>query len=602
MDRTHEELHEWIEKKLFNAAPVFIAALDKQLNIIYANPAFENRFGSWQGRPCYDVYKKQSGFCDDCTSKLAFSNAKTCVSEQTGTDKNGTPIHYIKYTVPVADNDGNINYLVEISTETTRFKKTEQEYKLLFDQVPCHIIIIDRDFKIVRNNRRAENMITGLKGEYCYEILKGRKEKCLECTARKTFEDGRQHTGYHVWHLGDGRVLHMHVITILIRGETPEQDLVMELAVDISDTVKLQGRLENAHNYLESLINTSMDGIVGISKRGKVEVFNNAARRLFNISQGQIVSLEDINTMLPKGFLAEVSEEKGHVYLPEAKLKRSSGETFFGRLIGNRLKASGETIGMAFSVHDISRLKKLETEKIEAERMAIVGQTVAGLAHGIKNLINALDGGMYFLKSGIGQGDIGRIHKGIEALARNIERIRTFSKAFLNYARFRALEVRLCDPKEIIIEVIESFTARAKENDIRLIFENGQSVVAPIYLDYEKIHEALTNLVGNAIDAFQDIMDSRKKCVSVKLYEEEGSVYMEIKDNGSGIDEEQKKRLFNKFFTTKGLEGTGLGLLMTKKIVQEHGGNISVFSSKGEGSVFRVWFLKGRLPKPTEAG
>ena len=372
----------------------------------------------------------------------------------------------------------------------------------------------------------------------------------------------------------------------------------MELAVDISNTVRLQHRLEAAHNYLESIINTSMDGIVGVSKRGKVEVFNTAARSLFNIDQGQIVSLEDINTMLPKGFLADVSEERGHVYLPEARLKRSDGEPFFGRLIGNRLKESGQTIGMAFSVHDISPYKKLEQEKIEAERMAIVGQTVAGLAHGIKNLINALDGGMYFLKSGIGKGDIKRVHKGIETLARNIERIRGFSKAFLNYARFRALQANLCHPADIVSEVIESFTAKAEEKHIRLAFKM-QNSIAPAPFDYEKIHEALTNLIGNAIDAFDGMDDNRKKCITVNLYEEEGAIYIEVKDNGCGIDAEQKKRLFHKFFTTKGLEGTGLGLLMTQKIIQEHGGNISVISKKSEGSTFRVWFLRGRLPKPS---
>ena len=597
MNTPNEDLKSWIEKEFFNAAPLFIAALDKDLNIIHANPAFENKFGPWQGRRCYEVYKKQDTICEDCTSRFAFSNAKTHASEQTGIDKDGRTIHYIKYTVPVTDDSGSVQYLVETSTETTRFKETEKEYKLLFEEVPCHIIIIDRNFKVVRNNKRSEDVIAGLKGEYCYTALKGRKEKCIECTARKTFEDGQQHTGYHVWNLPDGRSLHMHVITILIKGDTREQDLVMELAVDISNTVRLQNRLEAAHSYLESLINTSMDGIVGISKRGKVEVFNTAARSLFNIDQGQIVSLEDINTMLPKGFLAEVSAERGHVYLPEARLKRSDGEPFFGRLIGNRLKESGNTIGMAFSVNDISQYKKLEQEKIEAERMAIVGQTVAGLAHGIKNLINALDGGLYFLKSGIGKGDINRVQKGIETLARNIERIRNFTKAFLNYARFRSLEVEICHPADIIREVLESFSARLDEKEIRLEFTPEQGL-APAPFDYEKIHEALTNLIGNAIDAFHGVDDDRTRTIKVTLYEEEGAIYVEVKDNGCGIDEEQKKRLFHKFFTTKGLEGTGLGLLMTKKIIQEHGGNISVISKKGEGSVFRVWFLRSRLPRP----
>jgi histidine kinase len=596
MTEPAKDLKEWIEKEFFHAVPVFIAALDRELNIIYANKAFEDKFGDWRGKKCFDVYKKRDAVCENCSSRFAFSNAKTSVSEQTGYSKNGRLIHYIKYTIPVADASGQVKYLVEISTETTLFKETEKEYKLLFEKVPCNIIIINRDFKIVRANKKAENIIRNLQGEFCYSALKGRSEKCLECNARKTFEDGMQHTGNHVWKLTDGRTIDMHVITILLKGEEEQQDMVMEMAVDISRTIKLQNRLEDAHHYLESLINTSMDGIVGISQKGKVEVFNIAARSLFNISPGQVVSLEDLNTMLPHGFLASVSKERSHVFISEAELKRSDGEKFMGRLIGNKLKDSDKNIGMAFSVHDISQLKKLEEEKIEAERMAIVGQTVAGLAHGIKNLINALEGGMYFLTSGIGNGDIKRVHKGIETLKRNIERIRNFSKSFLNYARVRDLELKDCNPADIINEVLESFTARSQENDIGLDFIQDRDM-DPVSMDYEKIHEALTNLVGNAFDAFTDIEDTRKKEIKIRLFEEEGAIFIEVSDNACGIDEEQRKRLFKKFFTTKGLKGTGLGLLMTQKIIHEHGGRISVISKKGEGAVFRIRLLKSRLPK-----
>ncbi len=596
-------LKEWIKEKLFNASPNFVAAIDKDLNIVYANEAFERRFGPWQGKKCFDVYKKKKNICEECTSRFAFSNGKTSVSEQTGIDVNGRLIHYIKHTVPVEGRDKQVKYLVEISTETTRFKQTEIEYKLLFEQVPCNVILIDRNFKIVRANQRAKGMIQDLQGQYCFAALKGRNKKCIECTARQTFEDGAQHTGYHSWNLPGGKTVHMHVVTNLLKGETVEQDLVMEMAVDISKTVRLQDRLESAHNYLESLINTSMDGIVGISQRGKVEVFNSAARQLFNINPGQIVSLEDINTMLPKGFLAQVSEEKSHVYLPEAKLKRNTGETFYGRLIGNTLRDAGNDLGMAFSVNDITGFKKLEQEKIEAERMAIVGQTVAGLAHGIKNLINALDGGMYFLKSGIGKGDVQRVHKGMETLTRNIARIREFSMSFLNFARFREISPQECNPSDIAHEVAESFELKAQEKDISICVKQEQDI-APASLDYEKIHESLTNLVSNAIDSFNSVEDDREKNISISLYEEEGSIYISVSDNGCGIDEEHRKRLFHKFFTTKGLEGTGLGLLMTRKIAQEHGGNISVFSEKGKGSVFRMRLLRGRLPKsisePTE--
>jgi len=599
MNEPDQELVNWIEKKFVNEVPLFIAALDQELNIVFANQAYTEKFGEWQGKKCFDVYKKRNSICEDCTSRFGFSNGKISVSEQTGFDKNGRVIHYIKYTIPVVGEGGNVNYLVEISTDTTSFINTKKEYKLLFEQVPCHIIIIDRNFRIVRANKRAEDMLGDIIGQHCYATLKGQSDKCIECTARQTFEDGIQHTGNHVWTLQDGSNVNMHVITALIKSQDEKDDLVMEMAVDISNTLKLQERIENAHHYLESLINTSMDGIVGINSRGKVNVFNTAARNLFNIDSNQIVSLEDINAMLPKGFLAKVSEGKGHVYLPDVTLKRIDGEEFHGRLIGNKLEDIEKTIGMAFSVKDISQVKKLEEEKIEAERMAIVGQTVAGLAHGIKNLINALDGGMYFLKSGIGKGDIKRIHKGIETLDRNIQRIGTFSRSFLDYSKIDILNPQLCDPAALAEEVAESFFAKAKKNKIHInvIIEKK---LDPAPIDYEKMHECLTNLVSNAVDAcISDTKEVRHEVV-LKVMEEERTIWFEITDNGCGIDEENQKKLFNKFFTTKGLEGTGLGLLMTKKIVQEHGGNIDVISQKDEGTTFRIRLFRRWLPRIEE--
>lgn len=481
-------------------------------------------------------------------------------------------------------------------TATDLKASLEREYKLLFDQVPCSVVIIDRDFKIVRSNKQAKDLFGDLNGQHCYCVLKNLDKRCIECTARRTFEDGREHSGRHTWKLNSGEILFMHVITIPVHNEDGSYDLVMEMAVDITKNVKLQTRLESAHHYLESLVDTSMDAIVGISKKGKVAVFNPAARTMFNIEKGQVVSLEDINAMFPKGFLAEVSSSKGHVYLPETRLKQINGNPFYGRLVGNNLEDPEQSLGMAFLIHDISEVKKLEKENIEAQRMAFIGQTVAGLAHGIKNLINALDGGMYFLKSGIGKSDITRIHKGIETLSRNIERIRSYTKALLNFAKPQKINPILCNPGDIVNEVIESFSSALQKNSIQVEVA-VDNMLTSIPLDAEKIHECVTNLISNAIDAFKDIDPEKEKRIRADVYEEEGALYIEIIDNGCGIDSDHQQKIFTKFFTTKGLEGTGLGLLMTQKIVQEHGGNISILSKKGEGSTFRIRFLKGRLPK-----
>jgi signal transduction histidine kinase len=206
---------------------------------------------------------------------------------------------------------------------------------------------------------------------------------------------------------------------------------------------------------------------------------------------------------------------------------------------------------------------------------------------------------MYYLKSGIGKSDITRVYKGIETLDRNIVRINSFSRSFLNYSKKNELAPQLCGPVSLVKEVIESFSANAKKNHINLKVV-VEKELEPAVIDYEKMHECLTNLVGNAIDAC--IEDTKKSdfLVQIKISEEERIILFEIIDNGCGIDKENRKKLFNKFFTTKGLNGTGLGLLMAKKTVQEHGGNMDVISKKGKGTTFRIRLFRKWLPKIKE--
>jgi signal transduction histidine kinase len=107
----------------------------------------------------------------------------------------------------------------------------------------------------------------------------------------------------------------------------------------------------------------------------------------------------------------------------------------------------------------------------------------------------------------------------------------------------------------------------------------------------------LANLISNAIDACQ--MSEKPGCqVHLKTWEEDGVLIFEVTDDGCGMDYEVKQKIFTTFFTTKGEGGTGLGLLMTRKIVQEHGGRIEVDTRPGRGTTFRMLLPRGRLPQP----
>ena len=245
---------------------------------------------------------------------------------------------------------------------------------------------------------------------------------------------------------------------------------------------------------------------------------------------------------------------------------------------------------------DISEMKQLEREKLEAERLAAVGQTVAGLAHGIKNIIMGLEGGMYVVGSGLRTADSELIGEGWEMLEENITRISAFVKEFLEFARGREPDVSLVDPNEIARKIIDLYKDSAKLAGIRLKANLAEGLDA-IAVDSEAIHTCLANLVSNAFDACE-VSDNSECNVTLSTSEESGVVVFKVEDDGCGMDYDVKQKVFTNYFSTKGSDkGTGLGLLTTRKIVQEHGGTVSFESTEGLGSEFCIKLPRARLPK-----
>ncbi|MCX7014627.1 MAG: ATP-binding protein [Candidatus Sumerlaeota bacterium] len=246
---------------------------------------------------------------------------------------------------------------------------------------------------------------------------------------------------------------------------------------------------------------------------------------------------------------------------------------------------------------DITETKRLEHEKLEAERLAAVGQTVAGLAHGIKNVIMGLEGGMYVVSSGIRKGDAERITTGWSMLEENIARISSFVKEFLEFARGREFHAAMTDPNTVAEKVVELFRDKAALSGIAMRAELDRPL-AEAPMDAEGIHTCLANLVSNALDACE-MSDKKERHVVVSTRERDGALIYEVADDGCGMDYDVKQKVFTNFFSTKGAgKGTGLGLLTTRKIVQEHGGKVEFDSTEDEGSVFRLVFPRDRLPKP----
>ena len=266
------------------------------------------------------------------------------------------------------------------------------------------------------------------------------------------------------------------------------------------------------------------------------------------------------------------------------------------------LKRVNEKITMKAAIRNYTEnLEKLVEEKsrklVEAERLAAVGQTVAGLAHAIKNVTSGLTGGVYVIETGVELDDALYRSQGWEMIKRNIGRIERMVRDLLSYAKERQPAYRLCDPNLPAREVFDLMRSKAEEKGIVLSCDLDPDLSAA-WFDPEGIHRCLLNLVTNAIEACADpdLPDKGGEVLLRSLKPEGWAVEYQVVDNGPGMDPDTHAKVFKRFFSTKGSKGTGLGLMMTKKTIDEHKGLIEVASEKGRGTTFIV-----RLPEKREA-
>ncbi|MDR1490541.1 MAG: PAS domain-containing protein [Desulfovibrio sp.] len=590
----------WKEKQIFDVLPVPAAVLDADLEIILANKRFIHTFGPWEGQKCWEAYHKTTEPCKHKSCARSFEKREPVVSRGEGITSAGQSIHYTKYTLPLMVQDGKVSHILEICIDNTSSDILRHEYQSLFDLVPCYIVVLDRDLRIIDTNRMVRDIWGDLEGRQCFRALKGQEFSCANCTARRSFVNKSPQYDMQPWITPEGEVCSCQVAAVPITDETGKVTATMEMATDVTELTYLREQTEIKNLMLAEIVNNSQRGLAIISDEGDIPIFNPPLVKMLGLPAIGISDPEELYALLPDKVNAAIASGAGSFFFSELPLFSERGDDVLPvNLQGVRLKVGKKSLGLLLTFDDLRSIKKLEKAKMEAERMAAVGHTVSGLAHGVKNLVTALEGGMYLLSSGM-QGDRPeRIAQGMNMLQRNIDRIGGFVKSFLDFARSREIRTRYCDPAAVAVEVAELYRVKARQHDIDLRLDARQGVPqAP--LDYESLHEALTNLVGNAIDACIMTEEGKKCHIDIRFHEDNGTLAYEVQDNGCGMDAATKKKIFSNFFTTKGEGGTGLGLLMTKKLIREHGGTIDLDSEVGKGTIFTIRLPRASLPLPQE--
>ena len=220
--------------------------------------------------------------------------------------------------------------------------------------------------------------------------------------------------------------------------------------------------------------------------------------------------------------------------------------------------------------------------------MATLGQSIALLSHGLKNILEGLQGGVYVVDEAFKDEDMALARKGWQIVSKNIHGVADFVKNILYSSKNRPLKYDLASPGQLAKDALVLFEERAAGMHIRLR-QQINPYIPNVHLDVASISRMLNNLIWNALEACLNDKQSKNHFVSVKTdFFDDDHFMFEITDNGSGMDERTQRNIFEEFFSTKGSAGTGLGLAVVEKVVNKHGGRIEVTSSPGVSTKFKV--------------
>jgi signal transduction histidine kinase len=242
--------------------------------------------------------------------------------------------------------------------------------------------------------------------------------------------------------------------------------------------------------------------------------------------------------------------------------------------------AIGHQAGLAIENTDFYQAK------IQAERLAAVGQTIATLSHHIKNILQGIRGGSYLIDMGLNEKDETIVRRGWTIVEKNQTKIYNLVMDMLSFSKEREPALEPADLNETVSDVVELMQSRAEELGVALRWQPGSNLT-DVLIDPEGIHRAVLNIVTNAIDASEEAQGA---LVTITTAWDEGTstAKVVVADNGVGIPDDELESIFQIFASTKGTRGTGLGLPVSRKIVREHGGDIVVTSEIGRGSRFVI--------------
>lgn len=345
--------------------------------------------------------------------------------------------------------------------------------------------------------------------------------------------------------------------------------------------------LTNSFSQMETFTRKVMDGInsaiISVDRDLIITYMNKKTRNMFSLREEDVLGknykyfFPSDTLMLEKTLtlIRSIDEAEKEYTLPSGK------RIYLGVTTSLLTDKKNNIVGATALIRDLSLIKKLQMDVQEKERLKIIGDLASGVAHEIRNPLNALKLSIGKLQKKEG----GKTDNLIGVIKEEIERIEKSIEDFMNFTKPFKLQLRLLKLNQILNEVISLMESKAMEKSI--IVKKKFSVVSDISGDEIALRKVFVNIIKNSIEATDENGE-----IFVTTEENDGNVIVSIADTGKGIPKKDIDKIFNPYFSRKD-GGTGLGMSIAKRIVEGHGGTIEVFSEEGKGTEVTITFPAG---------
>jgi two-component system, NtrC family, sensor histidine kinase PilS len=344
-----------------------------------------------------------------------------------------------------------------------------------------------------------------------------------------------------------------------------------------------QKDLRDLQAFKDLIFQSAGTGLIALDRDHRITAFNRAAEEITGVPVARAIGQSWPTLMGATVPLASIEATiDGNPRTPmrhETALRRPDGSTVPVRMTFSALRSGeGERLGLITACEDLSAIRAMESRMRQADRLATVGRMAANIAHEIRNPLASLTGAIEVLTSPHTAEDARE--RLSQIVARESERLNHIIKNFLEYARPAPLSIATFDVAAAAEEVLLLLEHRASPGSLKVMREFAPSVLWPV--DAQQFRQILWNLCLNAVEAMPEGGELR---VAVAIFGD--TLEVTVGDTGEGIAAGDISHVFEPFFSTKS-EGTGLGLALVHRIVQEHGGDIDVRSSPGLGTTFTL--------------